>query len=201
MHPPQDPTHRSLLLKRLGEYGGGMAMPLSGPSAPRRWQRCPRDAGSVLRLRGGDAGTGYRRWGGVGVTSAVLNCPFQGPACHPELGSGRVKGALCDSPRDAAARGRTRLVAPCRGPPVVGAHPAPVPGVLGCFGACFGAPLPGESGKSGLPPAPQHRGKPPRIAPDGSHLGRMQHAHERGRSSQPTRAPPHTCVPCTRTQA
>lgn len=132
--------------------------------------------GEGTRARGTDAG---------GVTSAVLNCPFQGPACHPELGSGRVKGALCDSPRNAAARGRTCLVAPCWGPPVVGAHPAPVPWVLGCFGA----PLPGGSGKSGLPPALQHRGKPPRIALDGSHPS--QHAHEHGRSLQPTHSPPH----------
>lgn len=32
---PQSPTHQSLLLKRLGEYGGGAAMPLCVPSAPR----------------------------------------------------------------------------------------------------------------------------------------------------------------------
>lgn len=31
---PQSPTHQSLLLKRLGEYGGGAAMPLCVPSAP-----------------------------------------------------------------------------------------------------------------------------------------------------------------------
>lgn len=187
MHPPPGPHSPVPPPEEAGgvRRGDGHAplRPLCAPALAAMskgcWQR-PQAAG-----RG--RGHGVQTLRGGGVTSAVLNCPFQGPACHPELGSGRVKGVLCDSPRDAAARGRTRLVAPCRGPPVVGAHPPPVPWVLGCFGA----PLPGESGKSGLPPAPQHQGKPPRIALDGSHLGGCNTHTSTGAACSPHVPPPH----------
>ncbi|KAM9537928.1 uncharacterized protein ACIB01_012169 [Guaruba guarouba] len=79
-------THQSLLLKRLGEYGGWKAMP--GPAtrlwplwSPAAMRQCPgwqgrTGAGHIPRPRArGKHGC---------MTSPALNWLFQGPTCHPE---------------------------------------------------------------------------------------------------------------------
>ena len=59
---PQSPTHQSLLLKRLGEYGGGAAMPLCVPSVsplhPAALQGHSQSTGRISGPQGGDMGTG-----------------------------------------------------------------------------------------------------------------------------------------------
>lgn len=96
--PRPGPTHQSLLLKRLGEYGGWKAMP--APAAPLR-PLCsplvmPALPTTVSPLAGWVAGTAWvlaasrGRGHGVNTLGDDLSCAQSalsgagGPACHPE---------------------------------------------------------------------------------------------------------------------